>query len=135
MYNNVLVPIALDHQRDTNEALNVAKALVKEGGRVTALHVMEEVPAYVAQYLPEGQLIGNVREFEKRLKDTLAGEENVDVAVVSGQAGHAIVEYAKRHKVDCIVVASHRPGLTDYFLGSTAARVVRHATCAVHVTR
>ena len=36
---------------------------------------------------------------------------------------------------DCVVIASHRPGLQDYLLGSTAARVVRHAACSVHVLR
>ncbi|WP_371932559.1 universal stress protein [Pararhizobium sp. IMCC21322] len=46
-----------------------------------------------------------------------------------------MVEYAESNGVDCIIIASHRPGLQDYFLGSTAARVVRHAHCAVHVIR
>ena len=36
---------------------------------------------------------------------------------------------------DLLIIASHRPGLQDYFLGSTAAHVVRHAACSVHVIR
>ena len=36
---------------------------------------------------------------------------------------------------DAIVIASHRPDLSDYLLGSTAARVVRHAQCTVLVLR
>ncbi|WP_133487554.1 universal stress protein [Aliiroseovarius marinus] len=135
MYKNVLVPIALDHDRNTTEALEIANAISEEGAKITALHVMEEVPAYVAQYLPEGQLDDNVHELEARLKDELKDAPNIEIAVISGHAGHAIVDYAKDNKVDCIVVASHRPGLTDFFLGSTAARVVRHAPCAVHVSR
>ncbi len=135
MYKNVLVPIALDHERDTKEALSIAKAIAEKGAKITALHVMEEVPAYVAQYLPEGQLEENVHELQARMKEELAGEDNIGIKVVSGHAGHAIVDYAKHNDVDCIVVASHRPGLTDFFLGSTAARVVRHAPCAVHVSR
>ena len=135
MYKNILVPIALDHDRDTSEALGIAKALSAKGAKITALHVMEEVPAYVAQYLPEGQLEDNVKELAARMKEALAGEANIKIKVVSGHAGHAIVDFAKHNGVDCIVVASHRPGLTDFFLGSTAARVVRHAPCAVHVSR
>jgi nucleotide-binding universal stress UspA family protein len=46
-----------------------------------------------------------------------------------------ILETAKEIGADLIVIASHRPGLQDYFLGSTAARVVRHAECAVLVDR
>ncbi|WP_170501927.1 universal stress protein, partial [Ruegeria atlantica] len=37
--------------------------------------------------------------------------------------------------IDCIVLASHKPGMKDFFLGSTAALVVRHARCSVHVLR
>ena len=37
--------------------------------------------------------------------------------------------------IECIVMGSHKPGFSDYLLGSTAARVVRHAPCAVHVYR
>lgn len=135
MYKNILVPIALDHDRNTVEALEIANAISEDGAKITALHVMEEVPAYVAQYLPEGQLEDNVNELERRLQDELKDSPHIAIAVISGHAGHAIVDYAKDNNVDCIVVASHRPGLTDFFLGSTAARVVRHAPCAVHVSR
>lgn len=135
MYKNVLVPIALDHERDTKEALSIAHAISEKGAKITALHVMEEVPAYVAQYLPDGQLEENVHELEARMKAELVGEDDIAIRVISGHAGHAIVDFAKQHDVDCIVVASHRPGFTDFFLGSTAARVVRHAPCAVHVSR
>ncbi len=54
MYKNILVAVALDHERDSNEALNIAKALGEADAKITALHVMEEVPSYVAQYLPWG---------------------------------------------------------------------------------
>ncbi|WP_371169963.1 universal stress protein [Aliiroseovarius sp. 2305UL8-7] len=135
MYKNVLVPIALDHERNVDEALSIAKAIAEKGAKITALHVMEDIPAYVAQYLPEGQMEENINELERRMIAELHDEPNVGTAVVSGHAGHAIVDYAKQHGVDCIVVASHRPGITDFFLGSTAARVVRHAPCAVHVSR
>ena len=55
--------------------------------------------------------------------------------VIVGHSANGILDYAEKNEIDCIIVASHRPGYQDYFLGSTAARVVRHATCAVHVLR
>ena len=36
---------------------------------------------------------------------------------------------------DLIVINSHKPGVEDYFLGSTASRVVRRAPCSVLVLR
>ncbi|MAM60694.1 universal stress protein [Maritimibacter sp. UBA3975] len=135
MYKNILVPITFDETRDSKTALEIAHAISDEGAKITALHVVEEIPSYVAQYLPEGQMTENVHEIEKILAEKIANEVGVDVKVVQGHAGHSIVDYAAKNGVDCIVVASHRPGFQDYFLGSTAARVVRHAPCSVHVVR
>ena len=135
MYKHILVPVALDHGPNTEIALNIAQALKDEGGKITALHVSEPIPSYVTQYLPEGQeALNHEAELAEMAKD-LVGKSEIDPVVIVGHAGRDIVDYAKKHEVDCIVIASHRPGLQDYFLGSTAARVVRHATCAVHVVR
>jgi nucleotide-binding universal stress UspA family protein len=135
MYKNILVPIALEHERDTGAAMDIAHRLLADGGKITALHVMETVPGYAAQYLPAGHLDSRHDEMLAALKAEIGGVKDVKAAVVSGHSGRSIVEYAEDHDIDCIVIASHRPGLQDYLLGSTAARVVRHAGCAVHVLR
>jgi len=135
MYRNILVPIALDHERDTAAAMQIAHRLAAEGASITALKVVEEVPAYVASYLPEGHGEALLEEIRTELKAELGGVKDVTPVVVTGHAGQRIVDYAAEHDVDCIVIASHRPGLQDYLIGSTAARVVRHARCAVHVIR
>jgi len=135
MHKNILVPVAFETGRDTMKSIQIAEALADEGATITALHVIEEIPSYVAQYLPEGQMEHNIKELEDILKDKLASHGAVTVKVVEGHAGHSIVDFATDNKVDCIVIASHRPGLQDLFLGSTAARVVRHAPCSVHVVR
>ncbi|MBC58721.1 MAG: universal stress protein [Confluentimicrobium sp.] len=135
MYHHIIVPIALDHGPNTAIALQIARALLADDGKITALHVIEAVPSYVAQYLPEGQEEKTRDAVQTALVAELGGVIDVKPAVVTGHAGRTIVEYAQEHGADCIVIASHRPGLQDYFLGSTAARVVRHATCAVHVVR
>ncbi|KGB81886.1 universal stress protein [Rhodovulum sp. NI22] len=135
MYHHIIVPIALDHGPNTATALQIARALLADDGKITALHVIEAVPSYVAQYLPEGQEEKTRDAVQTALVAELGGVIDVKPVVVTGHAGRTIVEYAQEHGADCIVIASHRPGLQDYFLGSTAARVVRHATCAVHVVR
>ncbi|SMX31557.1 universal stress protein [Actibacterium lipolyticum] len=135
MYKNIIVPIALDHGPNTSTALEVALKLLAEGGQITALTVVEAIPPYVAQYLPEGQEKLTHDTVKAELTAELGGVADVMPVVVTGHAGRTIVDYAEEHGADCIVIASHRPGLQDYFLGSTAARVVRHAGCAVHVVR
>lgn len=135
MYKNILVTIALDHANDSVGTLAIARALAAEGASITALNVLEDIPAYVSQYLPADNAENRRSNAEAELKAALASAAGVRSVVVSGHAGTTIVDYAREHAIDCIVIASHRPGLQDYFLGSTASRVVRHAPCAVHVIR
>ncbi|MBL3596660.1 universal stress protein [Rhodovulum sulfidophilum] len=135
MYANILVPVAIDHAPDLGDVLEIARRLRAETGTITVLTVAEAIPPYVSQYLPEGQEEETRAAIRQELAGALAGVSDIGIRVVTGHAGITIVDYAERHGVDLIVMHSHRPDLTDYFLGSTAARVVRHAPCAVHVVR
>jgi nucleotide-binding universal stress UspA family protein len=135
MYKNILVPIAADHDPNTAAALNVARALASDGAKITALSVVEAMPGYIVNELPEGQMEKTMAEVKAGLNSDLAGASDVTVEVIEGHSARTILDYADSKAVDCIVMASHRPDITDYFLGSTAARVVRHAQCAVHVLR
>ena len=137
MYKNILVPVAPHHPANTEEAIELAQTLRAEGGQITLLSALESIPGYVSQYLPNDQLEKNKASIKARLVEDAEGVSDVSVKVmmVAGSAGAAVVEYAEEHGNDLIIIASHKPGLKDYFLGSTAARVVRHATCAVHVVR
>ncbi len=135
MYEHILITVAPDHAPGSGVAVDIAECLRKEGGRITALTVIEDIPPYVAQYLPAGQIEKNRAEAEVSLKAELGGVKGLKAVAVIGQAAASILDYAEVHGVDCIIIASHRPGLSDYFLGSTASRVVRHALCSVHVVR
>lgn len=135
MYKNILVAIALDHSPDTGRALSVAHVLADNSATITALNVLEEIPVYAAGYIPEQHLKARRDEAETELKSELGGVARVKPVVVSGHAGRTILAYAEENGIDCIIIASHRPGLQDFFLGSTATRVVRHAKCAVHILR
>jgi nucleotide-binding universal stress UspA family protein len=135
MYKNILVAIALDHSPDSNKAIDVARCLAAEDATITALHVVEAIPAYVANEIPDEILTKRRPEAETELKAELGGLTDVRPVVETGHAGRTIVDYARRSGADCIIISSHRPGLQDYFIGSTAQRVVRHAHCAVHVLR
>jgi nucleotide-binding universal stress UspA family protein len=135
MYKNILVPIAADGDPRMARALDVARTLAADGAKITVLSVVEEVPGYIRSQLPEGQSEQIRRSVEKGLADDLKGTSGVDVLVVTGHSARTILDVAEKDAVDLIVISSHRPEISDIFLGSTASRVVRHAQCAVHVTR
>ena len=70
------------------------------------------------------------RELEK------LGLKGASVHVCIGEAGDEVVELAKKHGADLIVVASHgRTGLKRLLLGSVADRIVRLASCPVLVVK
>ncbi len=134
MYEKVLVPMALNHgiSKDT---LEIARALCAEGGQITALHVYEVPESSVGIYVGEETVRRGYQRAREILEEKVAGLDGVSAAITRGQAYRAIIEHAVANGFDCIVIGSHKPGLSDYLIGSTAARVVRHAPCAVHVHR
>lgn len=134
MYQKILVPMALDHDISPR-MLAIASALCAEGGQVIALHVYEPPRGTVAAYVDADKLEGGARQAREKLAEKTRDIPNLRADLVSGQTYRSILEYATQHDVDCIVIGSHRPGFSDFLLGSTAARVVRHANCDVHVCR
>jgi nucleotide-binding universal stress UspA family protein len=135
MYNNIIVALSLEHGI-SDLALSAARAMVSEGGKITTVHVYEPPNSSVLAFLEEGAVEKSHEKAKARLAERVKDEEGVSPVLLQGQsAGRVITEYANTHEADCIVIASHQPGVKDFFLGSTAARVVRHAHCTVHVLR
>ncbi len=135
MYKNILIPISFDNEKKTQIACEVAQALSSSDTKFTLINVIEHLPSYVSQYLPKDTLKKSWEERQPEI-DKLAAQFSNGVGVlVEGHAGATILDYASEIKADCIVIASHRPEMQDYLLGSTAAQVVRHADCSVMVIR
>jgi nucleotide-binding universal stress UspA family protein len=135
MYTNILVPVSFEADRNAQGAMEIAKALCSEGGKITCLHVLEELPKYATEYLPAGHVEAAKADIVKGLSALIEGVSNATTMVVEGHSSRSILAHADNNEVDLIIVASHQPGMQDYLLGSTAAKVVRHAKCAVHVLR
>lgn len=134
MYKNILVPMALDHGIGST-AIDVARKLLSDGGSITALHVHESPEGSVRAYLNEADVKAAFEKTEARLQERVKDMPDVQATTIIGHSGRSIIDYAKDKNIDCIVLGSHKPGLRDFLLGSTAARVTRHAPCAVHVLR
>ncbi|MBY6083405.1 MULTISPECIES: universal stress protein [Ruegeria] len=135
MYHNILVPISFDAERDTSGPLKLAKLLATPDAKVTLLHVVEHIPDYAISYMPAEYLTEARRAIQDELNILAAKLPNAKGVVVEGHSGRTILDWAETNKPDLIIMASHRPGMQDLLLGSTATHVVRHASCAVHVVR
>lgn len=137
MYKKVLVPVDLGHPEVAEKILGIAKGLVAAGGTLSVIHVVPEVPAYAMTYIPEDLVHGRTDEVRARVQKMLddAGVSAAEILIVSGAAHIKILDHIEAAEPDLVIVGSHQPGLSDYFLGSTAARIVRHAPCSVLVDR
>ncbi|NIR81941.1 MAG: universal stress protein [Gammaproteobacteria bacterium] len=139
MIKTIVVPIDIAEKEPGVVALGLARDLAKtQGAKLILLSVVERVPSYIAAQLPEGSHDKTLSGAAARL-DEIAAElglaEMAEVVVREGHPSTEILEYANKIDADMIVIGSHDPGLIDYFLGSVAARVVRHAHCSVLVAR
>jgi universal stress protein F len=139
MIKTILVPVDLANSETSEAALVLARDIAeKYGSKLVLLHVVEEVPAFIQAQLPEGTQAKVLEGSKARLKEFAAEHELAGTANLLTRNGHPateILEYANEADTDMIVIASHDPGVADYFLGSVAARVVRHAHCSVLVVR
>ena len=134
MYRKIIISLALDHGI-SQQALEVARCLQAEGGEIIAVHVYEQPNSSVSAYLDEGIVQSAYDKARARLAERVKDAPGVTPVLLKGHSGRAITDHARKIGADCIIVGSHKPGLRDFLLGSTAARVVRHAPCAVHVLR
>ena len=136
MYNRIIVAVDLSDSGQGKGLLERAKKLVDAGGEIRLLHVLEEVPSYIAAELP-GDLSDRRRaEARMELKSLAADSDaRIEPEVRTGAASAQILEAAEDSNAELIMIASHKPGLSDFFIGSTAARVVRHAQCSVLIVR
>ncbi|OLP61916.1 universal stress protein [Xaviernesmea oryzae] len=140
MYKKIIVPIAMDRVPQGEATLKRALSLLDAGGEILMLNVVEDLNAYAQGYMivdfPQQMLDDSIRHAERTL-DALKQKYNVPgrVLIEVGGASGRIMELAETEKADLVIIASHQPGLSDYFIGSTASRVAAHCHSAVLIDR
>lgn len=136
MFKKILVPIDLSHNELGAQMINLAKEIGGDSAEIVLTHIVHDIPTYAAVEI-SGELLDKTHKWAKAELEKLAKDNSVTGAadLRHGSAGTAILEAATEHGVDLIIIGSHKPGVADYFLGSTAGRVVRHAQCPVLVMR
>lgn len=139
---HILVPV--DFSGYAEQALEYAIGLARKlSARLTLVHAISMVPIGVVDggsTLPYSYIQDLEAEVQRTMETYLqrvqqAGLEGT-VLVLHGVPFQSIVDTARDHNVDLIVMGTHgRTGLAHMFLGSVAEKVVRLAPCPVLVTR
>lgn len=141
MFKTVLLAVDLTSESSWRKALPVALAQCEAFG--AKLHIVNVVPdvadLMVSQYFPsgfEGKLIaGAEQEMAAFVETHVPATISVATEVAHGTIYEEIIQAADRVEADLIVMAAHRPELSDYLLGPNAARVIRHCSRSVLVVR
>jgi len=143
MFRQIIVPIDLDEESSWTRALPVAVDYAHHTG--AKLHAIAVVPDHllkmtvVTQLIPEGyeeKLMNDARErLSLLIEANVPSDLDVRQAVRQGSVYKEVIRYSRDSQADLIIMAAHRPELSDYLLGPNAAQVVRHADCSVWVIR
>jgi nucleotide-binding universal stress UspA family protein len=139
--------VATDFGPAADNALRYAEALAREFG--ARLHVLHAVPnvyatsmdgygyAAVPPQVQEDLETAARRHMRERVGDEDRQELRARTTVVTHNSpAVAIVDYAKQHAIDLIVLGTHgRGAVAHMLLGNVAERVVRIAPCPVLTVR
>jgi nucleotide-binding universal stress UspA family protein len=147
MYERILLPV--DFSKHSEATVSYAKRIaLKNNSTIYLLHVFQ-VPDYVVMPYPrhaensaevEAQLSAaeqvatkNLEGLKLELKEQGINAESI---LRVGYPFEEIVQMANYYHVDLIVIGSHgRSGIARLLVGSTAERVVEHASCPVLVVK
>lgn len=141
MFSKILVP--LDGSELAAKVLPTVVELAKNfNSHVTLFHACHTEDFAVGEASPEVARTAPVAEkkvceaFLSRAGNDLKGQGiNVDWVCDEGVPARQIIGYAQKNNVDLICLTTHGRGEVAWVLGSTAERVVSHATVPVLLIR
>lgn len=134
MYKKILISLALD-QGHGKKAVELARCLGSENSEIVAVHVIDHVPGFSRVYAGDIDKEEVTRTARQSIMERVGDMGDIQPVVLQGHAGQTVTDYANEIGADCIICGAHRPGLRDFFLGSTASRIMRYSNCSVHVLR
>jgi len=143
MAQKIVLPLDLNEESSWRKTLPTAVDFSRHSG--AQLHVITVVPdelfrmTIVAQLIPEDYEQRIVDDAKERLSDFLKQHVPADLAIQQavrrGNIYKEILRYARDMEADLVIMAAHRPEMSDFLLGSNAAQIVRHADCSVWIVR
>ncbi len=135
--DHVLVPI--DFSEVSLMALDETLNFFPGSSQIYVLHVLTPLlpiePGVIWETVNDETRKKNIEKvFHERYPKSIPNNLHFEVKI--GDPSAVIIDYAKSHQIDLIVIASHGyTGLTRFLLGSIAERVIRFANCPVLVWR
>jgi nucleotide-binding universal stress UspA family protein len=134
-----------DFSEGSSQALQYAVDMAKRyGAKLFLVNVIYDVVKATGWYVPHVSVNkmyeeiqeGAKKELERFGVEELSGLKALERTVITGVPHEEIINFAKNHKIDLIVMGTHgRKGVDRILFGSTAAQIVRFAPCPVLTVR
>lgn len=135
--DRILVPV--DFSDKSLQAVREAVEFAQQASAVHVVHVLKVLeatdPGVVWETVNDDQRKEAIQKlFDENFSDSqYAG---LNFSIQKGDPAAEIVDYAENHQIGLVVMPSRgRTGLSRFFMGSTAERVIRFAHCPVLVLR
>ena len=136
-FKKILVPV--DFSKTSQKALDQAIALAAQSkASLVLIHVVTFTAAATVEQFSMIEWYQRLKEDAKKNLQKLQKRISIksEIVVETGVPFDVICQTAKKKKADLIVVSTHGfSGIKHVLLGSTAERVIRHATVPVLVVR
>jgi nucleotide-binding universal stress UspA family protein len=138
MYKRILVPVDMDNVDKLTKAIELAAQTAKaNGASLIFVDVVDAVPTTTR--ITEGEKMADRLEEFAANQAKMHGVEITTLVALRGDlhlnVGTDIINAAKDTDCDLIVMASHVPGMKEYFMSSNAGYVASHAPISVYVIR
>jgi nucleotide-binding universal stress UspA family protein len=141
LFSKVLVPI--DGSDNSFRALDAALLLSEKlGAKVTAIHVMEDIPVlHIQSEKLLRQLLDSYKKESQKILlkcSEISARKglSIDTKLLQGNAGSIILDFCEKEKYDTIVMGSRGMGkFKELVLGSVSNKVIHHSSCPVMIIR
>jgi nucleotide-binding universal stress UspA family protein len=140
MFNNILIPVDLAAESSWRRALPAAVEQTRHGAGALIVMTVSDLNLDITETIMSDDFTRKYQEkleqrLDKLVKQHVPEDIPVRQFVRNGRIYREVLEAANDVNADLIVMASHRPSMEDYLLGTNAAKVMRHAKCSVLVVR
>ncbi|MCD2530023.1 universal stress protein [Providencia huaxiensis] len=141
MYNNILVPIDITEKSLAQLVMAHIQYFAKyEKAHIHFLAVIPTVPFYTTMGFGFAEKADSEHENVTKQLAEIIKEFNIpnnkySAQVLMGTPRDEILRVAEEISADLIVIGSKRPGMSTYFLGSTASMVIQNSKISVLTVR
>lgn len=141
MYKKILVPIDITEKSLANMVLPHIRYLSEEeSAHIHFLAIILTVPFYTSMGFGFAEKADSENDkVTKQLVDIIKEfnlpKEKFTAQVIMGTPRDEILRIADDIQADLIVIGSRRPGVSTYFLGSTASMIIQNSKISVLTVR